>query len=111
MSDLVGNPEYRFSHNEAHLAVLPQLPDFISDKETSYYLIYENPMALIRLRWQTPKLTHESLLLAYAQIRFFSATRLVWCQNHGVQRKMISVDIFFIFLRLLFFALLLLFVT
>ena len=31
--------------------------------------------------------------------------------NHGVQRRMISVDIFFVFLRLLFFALLLLFVT
>ena len=33
------------------------------------------------------------------------------CQFHGVQRKMISVDTFFVFLRLLFFALLLLFVT
>ena len=31
--------------------------------------------------------------------------------DHGVQRKMISVGIFFVFLRLLFFALLLLFVT
>ena len=30
---------------------------------------------------------------------------------HGVQRKIISVDNFFVFLRLLFFALLLLFVT
>ena len=30
---------------------------------------------------------------------------------HGVQRKVISVDNFFVFLRLLFFALLLLFVT
>ena len=30
---------------------------------------------------------------------------------HGVQRRMISVDNFFVFLRLLFFALLLLFVT
>ena len=30
---------------------------------------------------------------------------------HGVQRRMISVDIFFVFLRLLFFALLLLYVT
>ena len=30
---------------------------------------------------------------------------------HGVQRKMISVGNFFIFLRLLFFALLLLYVT
>ena len=30
---------------------------------------------------------------------------------HGVQRRMISVDNFFIFLRLLFFALLLLYVT
>ena len=29
----------------------------------------------------------------------------------GVQRKMISVDTFFVFLKLLFFALLLLFVT
>ena len=31
--------------------------------------------------------------------------------RHGVQRRMISVDIFFVFLRLLFFALLLLCVT
>ena len=31
--------------------------------------------------------------------------------EHGVQRKMISVDNFFVFLRLLFFALLLLYVT
>ena len=30
---------------------------------------------------------------------------------YGVQRRMISVDIFFIFLRLLFFALLLLYLT
>ena len=30
---------------------------------------------------------------------------------HGVQRRMISVDIFFVFLRLLFFALLLLYKT
>ena len=30
---------------------------------------------------------------------------------HGVQRRMISVDNFFVFLRLLFFALLLLYVT
>ena len=32
-------------------------------------------------------------------------------KEHGVQRKMISVDIFVVFLILLFFALLLLFVT
>ena len=31
--------------------------------------------------------------------------------SHGVQRRMISVDNFFVFLRLLFFALLLLYVT
>ena len=31
--------------------------------------------------------------------------------NQGVQRRMISVDNFFVFLRLLFFALLLLYVT
>ena len=31
--------------------------------------------------------------------------------SHGVQRRMISVVIFFVFLRLLFFALLLLYVT
>ena len=31
--------------------------------------------------------------------------------SHGVQRKMISVDDFFVFLRLLFFAVLLLYVT
>ena len=31
--------------------------------------------------------------------------------KHGVQRRMISVDIFFVFLRLLFFAVLLLYVT
>ena len=31
--------------------------------------------------------------------------------NHGVQRRMISVDNFFVFLRLLFFALLLLYKT
>ena len=31
--------------------------------------------------------------------------------KHGVQRRMISVDNFFVFLRLLFFALLLLYVT
>ena len=31
--------------------------------------------------------------------------------NHGVQHKMISVDNFFVFLRLIFFALLLLYVT
>ena len=31
--------------------------------------------------------------------------------NHGVQRRMISVDNFFVFLRLLFFALLLLYET
>ena len=31
--------------------------------------------------------------------------------THGVQRRMISVDNFFVFLRLLFFALLLLYVT
>ena len=30
---------------------------------------------------------------------------------HGVQRRIISVDFFFVFLRLLFFALLLLYVT
>ena len=30
---------------------------------------------------------------------------------HGVQRKLIPVDIFFVFLRLLFFALLLIYVT
>ena len=30
---------------------------------------------------------------------------------HGVQRRMISVDNFYVFLRLLFFALLLLYVT
>ena len=30
--------------------------------------------------------------------------------NHGVQHRMISVDNFFVFLRLLFFALLLLYV-
>ena len=30
---------------------------------------------------------------------------------HGVQRRMISVDNFFVFLRFLFFALLLLYVT
>ena len=34
-----------------------------------------------------------------------------YSQNHGVQRRMISVDNFFVFLRLLFFALLLLYVT
>ena len=32
-------------------------------------------------------------------------------QLHGVQHRMISVDNFFVFLRLLFFALLLLYVT
>ena len=32
-------------------------------------------------------------------------------QGHGVQRKMISVDNFFVFLGLLFFAVLLLYVT
>ena len=32
-------------------------------------------------------------------------------QNHGVQRRMILVDNFFVFLRLLFFAVLLLYVT
>ena len=32
-------------------------------------------------------------------------------RKHGVQRRMISVDNFFVFLRLLFFALLLLYVT
>ena len=31
--------------------------------------------------------------------------------SHGVQRRMISVDNFFVFLRLLFFALLLLYET
>ena len=31
--------------------------------------------------------------------------------RHGVQHRMISVDNFFVFLRLLFFALLLLYVT
>ena len=31
--------------------------------------------------------------------------------GHGVQRRMISVDNFFVFLRFLFFALLLLYVT
>ena len=31
--------------------------------------------------------------------------------RHGVQRRMISVDNFFVFLRLLFFALLLLYAT
>ena len=33
------------------------------------------------------------------------------CSQHGVQCRMISVDNFFIFLRLLFFALFLLYVT
>ena len=36
---------------------------------------------------------------------------LIVQNTHGVQRRMISVDNFFLFLRLLFFALLLLFVT
>ena len=35
----------------------------------------------------------------------------VFSNQHGVQRRMISVDNFFVFLRLLFFAVLLLYVT
>ena len=43
---------------------------------------------------------------------YFTSTRIVAMDlHHGVQRRMISVVIFFVFLRLLFFALLLLYVT
>ena len=35
----------------------------------------------------------------------------LWAQSDGVQRRMISVDNFFVFLILLFFALLLLYMT
>ena len=45
--------------------------------------------------------------LKYIKIVHFVALGLV----HGVQRRMIIVDIFFLFLRLLFFALLLLYLT
>ena len=34
-----------------------------------------------------------------------------WTHNHGVQRRMISVDNFFVYLRFLIFALMLLYVT
>ena len=41
----------------------------------------------------------------------FSVHMMRFLKLHGVQRRMISVDNFFVFLRLLFFALLLLYET
>ena len=71
MSDLVGNPEDRFSHNKAH----------------------------IRSRGDS------------IDVGFQLMGEFIFILAHGVQRRMISVDNFFVFLRILFFALLLLFVT
>ena len=46
------------------------------------------------------------------QLKICACDRLLVCySNHGVQGRMISVDIFFVFLRLLFFAVVLLYVT
>ena len=48
----------------------------------------------------------------YSQHEFMKNThKHTISTSHGVQRRMISVDNFFVFLRLLFFALLLLYVT
>ena len=69
MSDLVGNPEDRFSHNEAHFV-------------TAFHL--------------------------YCQVKSLVFQTENWTRRHEVQRRMISVVNFFIFLRLLLFALLLL---
>ena len=56
-------------------------------------------------------------ILDYASQKYVGANYvelvfiLFFLKKHGVQRRMISVDIFFVFLRLLFFALWLLYVT
>ena len=48
---------------------------------------------------------------AYGEIsKIMPETHPIW-YYHGLQRRMISVDNFFVFLRLLFFAVLLLYVT
>ena len=63
-------------------------------------IIYEFEIYRALMIWHMGRSDHSS----------FSAWRN-FQSFHGVQRKMISVDNFFVFLRLLFFALLLLFVT
>ena len=39
MLDLVGNPENRFSHNEAHLPVQMQMAIFIREADGSSYIL------------------------------------------------------------------------
>ena len=87
MSDLIGNPEYRFSHDAAHLSL--DIFACANDKGA------DQPAR------QASAQSIQSLWIASSDLN----------QIHGMQRTMISVDNFFVFLRLLFFALLLLFVT
>ena len=65
-----------------------------------------------RVRWTRRRhvqvSSNDSLGILYGRVIVMHSQLLL----HGVQRKMISVDIFFfLFFRLLFYALLLLFVT
>ena len=47
----------------------------------------------------------------FRDLMFKISLKYIITLQHGVQRRMISVDNFFVFLRLLFFAVLLLYVT
>ena len=58
---------------------------------------------------QHESLEYSSLILMVSCDLFYRDDSLT--SQHGVQRRMISVDNFFVFLTLLFFAVLLLYVT
>ena len=73
-------------------------PQSLVHRDSTDYLLLRIASGVV---WQSRD------LLTFTQ-HFVSAESWSW---HGVQRRMISVDIFFVFLRLLFFALLLLYVT
>ena len=66
-------------------------------------------LSILALKAFTMKIL--SLADSFRVMNLFTFLYFFFVPRHGVQRRMISVDNFFIFLKLLFFALLLLYVT
>ena len=61
--------------------------------------------------WEKVKTVEFSETIAASDLKVSRSSHLIEYVKHDVQHRMISVDNFFVFLRLLCFALLLLYVT
>ena len=100
--------------NVKSLAVLPSTIDFsLTWQETPKTSFSYDKL----IKWYEYQfINYISTLARHKSLEFRKAACLIteasqFFKFHGVQRKMISVDNFLVFLRLLFFALLLLYVT